>query len=361
MAVEIVSRDRASCLAVQALGLDASVLDLTAPEAMAELLRRVASFTCPASEPQLIEIAYMTMRELVDDPGLRERLSDLLHELIGVGDLLELEGARGDRQSSVYLGQPSFVRRSGGRYMLIGVRPEGAPLLEGELSVYVRPEGHIRLLELPDEVCPVAGLTEQGLRPLSLDNWLRSHRSMSPGEHVSRFDARLDAEAAGYLELADALIIDPKSSVTYYRGRWRAPKAGDTGRFVGRRPRSYGSHVWMYVELSDGVATRAIDLPIEPDASSRGADEAWRLQAALDRLSGTPQLVRLKESAPEGRSLLLLYSPLPRWIQRRLDLVGVPTFPQRGALMGYSLPSGESGRELQALEEYMWVMEACDA
>lgn len=361
MAVEIISRDRASRLTVQSLGLDPSLLDATAPEAMAELLRRVASFACPTSDRQLIEVAYVTIRELIDDPGLRERLSDLLRELIGVGDLLELGSGSSDHQSHVYLGQPSFIRRSGGRYMLIGVRPEGAPLLEGELSDCVRPEGHIRLLELSEDVDLDAALTEHGLRPLSIESWLGNQRSMPPGDLVSRYDARLEAASAGYLELAGALVIDTESSVTYYRGRWRAPTAADTGRFVGRRPRSYGSPVWMYVELRDGVATRAIDLPIGSGAASRGADEAWRLQAALDRLSGTPQLVRLNGSGPEDRSGLLLYSPLPRWVQRRLDLVGVPAPPRLGALMCYSLPSDEAGREIQALEEYMWMTEARDA
>lgn len=357
----MISRDRASRLAVQSLGMDTSVLDAAAPEVMAELLRRVASFACPTSDRNLIEAAYSTIRELVDEPDLRERLSDLHRELIGVGDLMELDSASSDRQSYVYLGQPSFIERSGGRYMLIGVRPEGVPLLEGELSDRLRHEGHVRLLDVPDEVGPGAALIEHGLRPLSIDSWLGNPRSMPPGDFVRRFDARLDGELAGSLELPGAQLIDSESSVTYYRGRWRAPTVRDTGRFVGRRPRSYGSPVWIYAELRDGIAVRAIDLPIETSGSSHGADEAWRLQAALDRLAGTPQIVRLVGSGLERRSGLLLYSPLPRWLQRRLDLVGFPTPPRRGALMCYSLPSDETSRELQALEEYMWMTEAQDA
>lgn len=360
MAVEIVCKDHAAAIGVSSLGLDESVLDLSSTEALSEVLRRAASFTCPTTERRIVDIAFQATSQLVDSPGLRDRLREVQTEIINVGDLIELEASHEAGGRLVYLGQPSFVRTSENRFLLIGVRPEGAGLLQDELAKEIEPEGHARFLDLEGQHAGEELLIDYGLEPLSRDEWVGSPRRGSPEELVAEFDARLDAARPEAMDFPGATILDPRTSVTYYRGRWRSPVRSDEGRFVGRRPQAYGSDLWTYVELSEGFATRAIDLPVQ-DALARGCDEAWRLQAALDYRGGNPQVVRARRLTGGETHLVCLYSPLPSWAQRRLDLVGTPAQARDGGLIGYVVPTNELADQLYALKEFLWMVDETDA
>ena len=354
MAVGRITKSRAGQIGVVSLSLDPTVLELSSTEALSELLRRVASFRCPTTQRDLLDVAVSMTRDFVDEPDLRDRLRELLREIVGTGDLLELPTPDGEG-ILVYLAVPSFVERGRDRFLLLGVRPHGAPLLEGEAMEDVEPEGHVRFLNLTGHPEPTAYLKDLGLRELGRGAWLKTPRAVEPQDFIAEFDSRLDAAAPGTMELAGAALLDPAARVTFYKGRWRAPSESDTGRFVGRRPQAYGSDLWIYAELQAGSFTRVIDLPVLQDLS-RGADEAWRLQAAVDHLGGNPQRLRLEGKAND-RSVLSVFSPLPSWAQRRLDMVGTPVPPRGGALMCYSIRQDEAPTEVAALRSLMWLKE----
>ena len=88
-----------------------------------------------------------------------------------------------------------------------------------------------------------------------------------------------------------------------------------------------------------------------------GADAAWRLQAAIDSLAGRPQRFAMRPASHEGASVLDLFSPLPSWAQRRLDVIGMPIMRSRGALFSYALPTVEVSEEIAFLQEMMWMVE----
>jgi len=106
--------------------------------------------------------------------------------------------------------------------------------------------------------------------------------------------------------------------------------------------------------MVDGEVIRLIDLPLESPLA-RGADEAWRLQAAMDSLAGQPQSVRVAASQRAGRAIVNFFSPVPSWAQRRLDIVGTPLLRSKGALLSYALPEQELDEELAALARTMWI------
>ena len=80
----------------------------------------------------------------------------------------------------------------------------------------------------------------------------------------------LDAAPASF-EIPGLSLIDPTSSVRYYRGRWVQPQA-QTGRFVGRRSQAYGADLWCYIEMDEGQPRRFLDLPLR-GSRARGCDE----------------------------------------------------------------------------------------
>ncbi len=354
MAVEVVTRREAARIAVVSLNLDPTVLDLGSSEALSEVLRRVACFHCPTTNRHLVDVAFDAIKDLVDDTSLKDRLRDLLEEIINIGDLLELPTSEGQGRL-LYLDQPSFVARGDSRLLLLGVRPEGAPLVPDEMEDDIEREGHARFLQLADHPEALSYLRDQGLRELSRDAWLRSPRPVAAQEFVTQFDVRLDAVASGAIDVGGTTLLDTAARVTYYKGRWRAPSATDSGRFVGRRSQAYGLDIWIYAELEDGVFTRAIDLPVSQELA-RGCDEAWRLQAALDRCAGKPQVVRVEDDQ-NHRSVVSVFSPLPSWAQRRLDMVGTPVPSRGGVLMCYAIGSEEVELEVEALKTLLWMTE----
>src|SRR5438552_13583365 len=101
------TNEQVQARAVGALGLDATTLDLEAPEAIAAILRRAASFTAPCPPRVLRECTMAALRGLVipvqradgSDDEARERMRALvtatIESLIAYGDFLELPVADG--------------------------------------------------------------------------------------------------------------------------------------------------------------------------------------------------------------------------------------------------------------------------
>jgi hypothetical protein len=278
----------------------------------------------------------------------------LVEDLTLYGDLLELAVSDGDvTRRSLFLGGLSYVRRHRtNSALLVGIRDENAPLIRDELMPHVAYVGHARVFRAPDDMDIDAVLSEEGLAPLHAEQWSRAPRTETPSRVLDYYLDRLNAVGLpGEVELS---VLDPASSPNYYRGRWRALRATDTGHFVARRPQSFGADLWCFVHVDDGTVKRLIDLPLQAPLSL-GADEAWRLQAAIDALHGTPQRLRVEPAPEAGRSVIGFFSPLPGWARRRLDVIGVQCQTPRGALFAHELPSNEVREEVEFFHSTMWM------
>lgn len=347
MAVEVLTADVAGAAAADALGVPSAPLD--SREALAAAMRRAASFLCPASPSRLIANVERAVAPFVaSDVALRHELVDLLQALTAYGDLVETEEATdGTRRRLVYLGAPRYVPRSSGDAIVLGVRPEGAPIVGDALADKLIAEGHIRRLPASDGL--QALLDDYALRPIAPQRWLRAPAPTDAEALVRRYDNRLAAEApAG--EIPDLHVMDT-GSTGYYRGRWRVAASTDDGRYVGRRGQAYGADLWCYVEISKGQPIRFVDLPAFREG--RGCDEAWRLQAALDAHRGGPQSVAVSGSG-RGSIVLGLHIPPPKWLQRRWDLLGVPV-RQKGSLFAYEFSPAEAPEELEFARKMLWL------
>jgi hypothetical protein len=279
-------------------------------------------------------------------------LEAILDQLVGYGDLLELPTSDGESRR-LFLGPPSFVSRFSGACLILGIRPDGSPIVGEGLGVVIQYEGHTRTIHPTETLHPKQALLESGLTPMAADQWLQSPRPVAPSGLTDEYLARLQsAGPAG--EIDSFQVIDPDAPVTYYRGRWRHLRPTDTGNFVGRRAQAYGAPLWCFATVNSGSVERLIDLPIQ-DALAPAADEAWRLQAALDAESGHPQKVLIRSPKQGSKPVIDFFSPLPRWAQRRLDIIARPLLRTRGALLSYTIPNEELEEELEFLSETMWV------
>jgi hypothetical protein len=338
--------------AVETLGLDPSV-DLMSPEGLAASIRRAASFSCPTTPGTLLRAVSEV---LVGLPGFddekREQMAELIESLLAHGDLLELPDEDG-RQRQLFLGPPAYVpRRGSNSCLLIGIRPEGALLVSDELAGEIQYNGHARILRLPEDESLGELLDEEGLTKLAAEHWLQTPRAATPKELVAFYIDKLHTQGlTGDVELR---IIDPDASVTYYRGRWGTPRGSDSGYFVARRPQAFGADLWCFAELAEGAVAKLVDLPQQKPLAP-AADEAWRLQAAIDALAATPQRVRVAQADDASARILDFFSPVPSWIQRRLDVIGTLHRGRRGALFSYELPEGEVEEEIDFLQEQMWL------
>ncbi|MEU6410327.1 hypothetical protein [Microbispora sp. NPDC046933] len=283
----------------------------------------------------------------------RDLVAEQLDLLVSIGDLVELphQGKRGGRQ--LYLGPPSYVEKAPGQYLLLGVRPNGASLVDESVGAKMHYESHARLLEIDMEVA-AARLRAVGLHEIHRSHWLKHPRLESAPAVVDVMHQRLD-RAAESGHIAGLKIIDPETSVRYYRARWRLPAEGDSGDFVARRPQAYGADLWCLVRVKNGVPSALVDLPVD-DPAAPGCDEAWRLQAAIDAVAGRPQLLRLRSDAEgDGSRVLDLFGPVPGWAQRYLELAGAPVSRARGALISYRVPMSAIVELLAFFADMLWM------
>jgi hypothetical protein len=353
MGVVRLDTDAVAVETAEALGLDPSI-DLMSAEGLAASIRRAASFACPTTPGVLAR----TMSEVLS--GLRgfgaetpDEIAHLIESMVAYGDLLELplEDSQGTRRR-LFLGPPAYVRRRGtNSCLLLGIRPEGAALLSDGLAPQIEYVRHARVVRLAESEPLTELMDDEGVVELQPEQWLRSPRATSARDLIAFYTDRL--HALGQSGELDLRIIDPSSSVTYYRARWRTLMSGDNGYFVARRPQAWGADLWCFTQIVQGQVAKIIDLPLQSSLAP-GADEAWRLQAAIDVLASNPQRVRVSEGE-EGLRRVGFFSPVPSWMQRRLDIIGVPCPGGRGALFAYELPREEVQEELDFLAERMWI------
>lgn len=337
MKVTVLGKQEAAELTVRSLWLDETTTDAFSAEALSALLRRAASFLCPAPPRRLVDAVLEALSPL-DEASLvtRQQVATYLDLLVSIGDLIELPAQPDHISRQIYLAPPSSVEKAPGQYLLLGVRPNGKPIVNESLSAGVQNEGHTRTLNLDAQLAP-ARLRAAGLHVLPRDHWLNRPRVEQAAAVVDVMRQRLDRVGESG-QIGGLTILDPTASVHYYRGRWRPLGPRDSGDFVARRPQAYGADLWCFVRAEHGFPRALVDLPAD-DLTAAGCDEAWRTQAAIDALAGTPQAMRVgPASGAPGERRLDLFSPVPRWAQRNLELVGIPISRVKGALISYRVP-----------------------
>jgi hypothetical protein len=350
--LECITRDAATNLVLRECNVEHySFRDV---ETEAALLRHAASHRCPVTPRELLNDVVTSVEWLVPEHGvLRETLADVLRKLVASGDLIEgnVTDETGTRRT-LFLGPPTFVKASNDVFFLVGTRPDGLPLLDDELTARVEHRASLRLIQAEHDEELESAFGDQGLRELSIDAWIAAPRRESSIELVRRYVDRLSPMDVGALETFR--ILDASRPVTFYKGRWRELLAADRGLFVGRREQAYGADLWCCLEVIGDFEGRFVDLPAL-DLELTGADEAWRLQAALDARRGAPQLLRLAASGNEEDTNLLFFAPLPGWAQRRLGAIGQPVVPTEGGLMGYAVATDAVAAEVAFFGDTMWI------
>lgn len=354
MKITMLASEEVAARTAAALGLDPDTTDLDSDEGLCASLRRAASFLCPATPRQLVDAVRDALGPLARrGVPSRDDVMDRLDLLVAAGDLLELHEDTQRQTRRLFLGPPSYVTKSPGRYLLLGVRPFGERLVVGPLEKDIAYEGHLRTLRL-DAADPPAVLAAAGLHETTPEEWLMAPRAQAADELLGEYRERLAvARPAGQVE--GLTVIDSTARVDFYRGRWRQPRASDDGDFVGRRPQAYGADLWCFVRIEGGQPKALLDLPIA-DSSTPGRFEAWRIQAALDAERGRPQTVRVRcAEGVETERIVDLFGPVPGWAERYLTLVGLPAGPERGALLSYRLPREAMPEVSSFLRSMLWV------
>lgn len=331
-------------------------LGIAAPGDVTEMLkpalRRAVYVLAPATRSDLVRFVIEPLAAFGE---LREATEAALDDLIVYGDILEMR-----RQSQEDWGvpaevlrpaPPTFVRRANGDVMILGVAGDHSSALTPDLEAYLRDDGPVRRLDARGDTGLQGHLKLLGFAQLSEQAWLRTPQQELAATYFARWRESLDAAPVLSNAVDDLEILDSARDPRFYAGRWRAPDSKD-GVFIARRPQLYGARLWSLVEIEGGRPHRLIDLYADDDRQ-RPCDLAWRIQAALDSLHGTPQRLRARQSA--STAWIDIFSPLPAFAERRLALVGKKIVGSK-CLYSYEIPTDHLVAETSALGAMMWMI-----
>jgi hypothetical protein len=313
-------------------------------------LRRAAHILAPAARGDLIGFVAEPLAMFGDQ---RDAVESALDELIVYGDILAMRRRALDRWGTpaevLRPAPPTFVRRSNGELIILGVAGDHPTAHSQDLDAMLLEDGIIRRLPRQDEDLSLH-LQLLGFAQLSEQAWLRTPPVESAERHLASWRSKLNA-APPINHTIDGLdLLDGARDPKYYRGRWTAPTS-QSGTYVARRPQLYGAPLWSLVRLEQGQTRRLIDLYADDDRQ-RPCDLAWRIQAALDAERGVPQRMRFRRTA--SATSIDFFSPLPAFAERRLALVATKT---RGvqSLYSYTLPNARLAEEVGALCALLWM------
>lgn len=352
--IEVVDSQAVVATASASLGTESDEAGPLAPSYLAAALRRLAGFICPCSPRTLVRTMIDSHRGLIaDEDSFVELVERSIEMLVAIGDLLELSDVAlvGEQVPSTWLvaAPPAFVARPSGSSFILGLSVDEQTPLPTEVRSRVVSRLGIRYIEpLPGEDL-AAMLRELGMRELSNAAWLKCPKIVSPADLIAAYDVKLSARSSSG-EVPDLLVLDGSRRTRSYRKRW-APPGSLTGRFVVRRPQTFGSDLWGYAELRDGSPLKLLDLPLHGDRW-RGCDTAWRIQMAIDALAPRAQEYRLRS---DGQGAVVdLFSPIPKWARRRLAVVGNEVDPD-GCLMSFRVAAREIATEEKFLKEMLYL------
>ena len=339
MRIEILDQTQATSTVKRLLQLPLE-LELDSDEGLTALLRRVGALRTPCRASKILGELRSLLEPILDPLPNPERLENLLDSLVSYGDFAAVTSSVSGTTELLYRVQPSYLVRSLGDALLIGVDQPGQQGLPPTIQQQVRLRGHARVLPLGVSV--VEALKSGGFLELSVSQWFDMPHIGTSSEVLSQAlgDLRLSPRET---DVPGLTLIDPDQPVRYYAGRKRAAKESDVGFFVARRPREYGADAWCFVEIDHGQVVHLMDLAGR--GKTRGCDQAWLLQAAIDRERGFPQLLRISRGASRD-VFLSVFSPIPGWLQRRWETMSVPT-RLKGALVSFAFENAEVGDEIE--------------
>lgn len=330
--------------------------DVSSEAVAAQALRRAVSALAPCSRADALSFAREPLVGVIGEDG--EWYESILDALIAYGDVLEVSPQDDDawRTGRLVLrpAPPSFVRRSNGDLIILGVAGDQPTALLGDLAAQLQHQGPLRSLRQPMAAGVIDHLKALGLVELPETAWLRAPVSTSAESYSAFSRGELSKTPLATAPVEGLTLIDPESPVTFYTGRWRPPATNDTGVFVARRQQLFGLRPWCLVELEHGEPRRLLDL-LPTDIRERPCDLAWRIQAAFDASANSPQQVRPSTSGDLVE--LAFFSPLPAFAERRLAVKGDKA-SSAGCLFAYTVPEAEAAGELAALSEKLWLSEA---
>lgn len=352
--IEVVDTEAVVATAFATLGADKNELGVLDPAYVAAAIRRLAGFLCPCSPRTLVQGMVESHRGLiVNEDGFGELVEVTVEALVAIGDLLELSDValEGERVRSTWVvaAPPAFVARPSGSAFLLGLSGDEQTPLPAEVRARVVSRLGTRSIEpLPGEDL-AALLRDLGLRELSVSAWLKCPKAVAAVDLIASYNARLESCLPSG-EVPNLLVLDGSRQTRSYRMRW-TPPGSLTGNFVVRRPQTFGSDLWAYAQLSDGMPLKLLNLPLHGDRW-RGCDAAWRIQMAIDALAQRPQEYRLR-SLDQG-TVVDFFSPIPKWARRRLAVVGNEVDPD-SCLMSFRLANSEVATEEKFLKELLYL------
>ena len=253
------------------------------------------------------------------------------------------------RVVTVCAAPPSFVQHPAGSAFILGLSADEATPLPANLRARIKYRDAVRTIGPTPREDLANTLRELGLRELSIDTWLRHPKLESPTVVIAALNMKLSAQGACG-DIADLRVLDHTRDAKRYRDRW-GPPTTQSGRFIIRRPQSYGADLWGYAELHGGKAMKLLDFPM-PGARWRGCDIAWRAQMAIDALAGKAQAYASK--VVEGTARLDFFSPIPDWARRRLSIVGEQVAPS-ASLLSFVVSEAELATEERFLLDYLFL------
>lgn len=357
--IEVVDPDAVVATASAYLGTERENSGVLAPSYLAAAIRRLAGFLCPCSPRTLVRTMIESHRGLIiDELAFEERIERSIEALVAIGDLLELSDVAlvGEQVRSTWLvaAPPAFVARPSGNAFILGLSADEQTPLPTEMRKRVVSRLGIRYIEPLQDEDLAATLRDLGIRELSDAAWLKCPKTMSAADLVASYDAKLLAGSPSG-EVPDLLVLNGSRKTRSYKRRW-CPPGSLSGNFIVRRPQTFGSDLWGYANLRDGVPLKLLDLPL-PGDRWRGCDAAWRVQMAIDALALNCQEYRLR-SDTHG-AIFEFFSPIPKWARRRLAVVGNEVDPN-GCLMSFRVAPGEAPTEEKFLQEMLYLTRAAE-
>ncbi|NJB93180.1 hypothetical protein [Xanthomonas arboricola] len=352
------TRDELLDTMAQQLGVgDGQAHDLLIP-LVAAVLRRAVASRCPCPRETIIDIATDALYGIDESNFTKACVRGVLDRLIVIGDLLELgnvsslPGAGAD--DWVYCAPPTFVIHKGS-ILILGIEAEDQAAMPSLLRKSIRSRRELRYIQstVGEEEEMAQQLREAGYLEISKAAWMRLPPKRTADQFRDEAVRRLQ-DSGGRGELNGLRVLGQSRDSFNLSTRWVLPGT-QTGYFVGRRPQAFGSPIWVFVELVQGAPTRYIDLPWA-GARFRGCDLGWRIQSALDALSGMPQSYRVS-SVSEILDRYEFFSPLPLWVERRLGIYGERVC-SRGSLIAYELARNSAHDVDDLVQSRMWFTQS---
>jgi hypothetical protein len=318
-------------------------------ELLAALARQTAAFNCPCSLNALGKALLALIRPLDSDEDLNIRVHECLEELLAYGDLAEIRD-QDDTKDLVTLTVPAAVKISSHRILLVGAGSRRTASSMLPVGYRVDLKGCARTITVANSDTAMSDLLAAGFSLLTFDEWCHPPRSTTAEEHIAKYTRKM-ASQDSIGSLGELELLVPESDVKYYRGRWKVAKT-QTGVFVARRARRFGSPMWCLVKLQEGNPVGLVNFPTT--VGLRGCDEAWHLQQAIDRSRSTPQRFRVRFSEDGEHGFLDFFSPVPEWANRRWNALG-DRMSFKGSLFSYRFDAAILADEMKFAEARMWM------